>query len=127
MEFKGTPGKWFTSHRKSEESDMYSTEVYCVNGNTIATIHWYKKPPVKMSIDGSLKLVTGTYREANALLISKAPEMLENLHELTQILNGYIQEQANNNCFPNDIIQKVLKAEQLIKEATELKSEQPCK
>lgn len=80
MEFKGTPNKWHYTHRKqSNDSGMYSTEVFCENGKTIATLSWYPMPQKRKIIDGKPMLVTGTYREANALLISKSPLLLETI------------------------------------------------
>lgn len=81
MEFKGTLGKWFQAHRKSKHGE-YSTEVFCENGETICTLAWYPKPKEKAAVNGKLVLTTGTYREANAKLISKAPEMFELLKEI---------------------------------------------
>ncbi len=112
MQFKGTKGKWFIENLNQPKLGKYPAkeiDISAENTNNLCTI-WYSK-----NFNEETK--------ANALLISKAPELLENLNELTQIVNGYIQEQANNHCFPNDIIQKVLKAEQIIKEATELENQ----
>ena len=83
MEFKGTKGKWFNG---------IGTEIISMSGQ------------VKVS-----KVSGSNYEEAkaNALLISKAPEMLEMLINLTE--NYYI-------CC--HIAQKEVK--ELIKQATEL-------
>ena len=102
MQFKGTKGKW-----RLESNNSGLIKRVHVNDYGFAEVYFNTNSQSEEEY------------EANALLISKAPELLEKLNELTQIVNGYIQEQANNNCFPNDIIQKVLKAEQLIKEATD--------
>jgi hypothetical protein len=48
---------------------MFSTEVFCANGHTIASLAWYPMPMV----DG----VTKTYREGNARLMAAAPDLLE--------------------------------------------------
>ena len=58
-----TPGPWFQSHRKTASG--YSTEVYDVAGETIATL------PVKMP--GG---ITATAQEANATLMSASPDLL---------------------------------------------------
>jgi hypothetical protein len=65
-----TPGKWSFAHRKTADG-MFSTEVFCEAGKTVATLAWYPKP----TVNG----VTGTYREGNARLIAAAPEMLDAL------------------------------------------------
>jgi len=84
MEFKGTKGKWFQSHRKDPDSKkgMYSTQVYDENGSTIATLSWFPMPAVKEN--GQIKV--GTFREQNAKLIASAPEMFE---ELVKIMETY--------------------------------------
>lgn len=72
MELKYTPGPWLQSHRKNGNMnnghEMYSTQVYTPDGETIATIHWYPKPKNESG-------VIGTYREANAHLIAAAPDL----------------------------------------------------
>lgn len=81
MELKYTPGPWVQSHRKNGNMnnghEMYSTQVYTPDGETIATIHWYPKTKNESG-------VIGTYREANASLISAAPDLLEVLKELLE-------------------------------------------
>ena len=75
MEFKGTPGEWKQSHRQipNNKDGMYDTQVYTDDGETIATIHWYSKPPI---IENNVKTI-GSYRKENAKLIAAAPELLE--------------------------------------------------
>lgn len=75
--FKGTKGKWSQSHRiiPGSKKGMYSTQVYDELGETIATLAWYPADPIKEN--GVTKI--GTYREANAQLISCAPEILKML------------------------------------------------
>ena len=104
MEFKGTKGKWIQSHRKRPDSKKgyYSTQVYTEDGETIATIHWYPKP-----IENNL---IGTYRESNALLISKAPEFLKELVNEVEILKAMGLGDT----------ERCKRKERLIKEATEL-------
>lgn len=84
MEFKGTKGKWFYSHRQipNDPDGMYSTQVYDKHGDTICSLAWHRKPAEERVINGVKKLVYGTDREENALLISKAPEMLEMLKKI---------------------------------------------
>ena len=74
-----TPAPWFQSHRQ-KQGGAYSTEVYDVNGTTIATVDWY---PVKLA--GG---VTRTAREANAKLIAASPVMYEALKVARDILLG---------------------------------------
>ncbi len=55
-----TPTPWFQSHRKiaDNEDGMHSTEIYCKDGRTIATLAWY-------AVDKG-NGITGTSRRANA-------------------------------------------------------------
>lgn len=94
MEFKGTKGKWIVEDGK---------EIMC-NNNLISTGYGFM---VK-----NRYTVTEESR-ANALLISKAPEMLE-------MLIGFVErwDFVNPHLFHNAEIEQ---ARQLIKEATELK------
>lgn len=112
-EFKGTPGKWFQSHRKipNDPKGMYSTQVYTEDGETIASIHWYPKPPEKVIFEGKPATKRSSYRNENALLISKAPELLEALKELLDITSQFSHPKI-------DWIRG--NARNLIKEATEL-------
>lgn len=64
-----TPGPWSQSHRETRDG-MYSTEVYCADGETIAKCAWYPRPADPAT--GAI----GTYREANARLIAAAPDLL---------------------------------------------------
>jgi len=75
---KITPGEWFQSHRKipNDRNGMYSTQVYCEKGETIASISWYMKPKESAIYEGKPVLITGTYREGNAKLIAAAPTLL---------------------------------------------------
>ena len=84
MEFKGTPGEWKQSHRQipNNKDGMYDTQVYTDDGETIATIHWYSKPPI---IENNVKTI-GSYRKENAKLIAAAPELLK---QLQRALNLY--------------------------------------
>lgn len=103
--FKGTQGRWSQSHRKLQDGG-YSTQVYCEKGKTIATIDWYLSEPKERLIKGVKVITQGTDRGANALLISKAPEMLEMLKKCF-------------NYLPYDGDERK-QVEQLIKQATEL-------
>jgi threonine synthase len=92
MEFKGTKGKWYLQ----EFTDAY-TNIIRVKTETSDAIY----------LGSSSQNPNPEYRY-NALLISKAPEMLEMLKELKDRLEYY-----NDTVSVNEI-------EQLIKEATEL-------
>ena len=81
MEQTFTPGVWQYSHRKNKKGD-YSTEVYCEDGETIATLSWYPMPPRNEIIEGENRSVIGTYRDGNARLISQAPEMYDLLSRI---------------------------------------------
>jgi hypothetical protein len=52
---------------------MYSTEVYCADGETIARIAWYPHP-----VDTATGSI-GTYREANATRIVECVNALEGI------------------------------------------------
>ena len=100
MEFKGTKGKWIIVN---EFCDLESEK-----GESIASFHWnyedYHTTMVKNEIEG----------KHNALLISKAPEMLELINEF------YLM--CIQKTFPteHELEYMAEKAEKLIKEATEL-------
>ncbi len=88
-EFKGTKGKWFV--RKYDFStNVLTTEMNALGNESICFLN------SKSDFND----------EANALLISKAPEMLEMLKDILSSMRG-----ENFNISENEI-------EQLIKEAT---------
>ena len=94
MEFKGTKGKW------------YLRENFCTiasnKNNLLARVYDAKGNALHPEIEQDFEVV-----KANALLISKAPEMLEMLNLLLE----------GGDSIPE---WKKEKAKQLIKEATEL-------
>ena len=98
--FKGTKGKWhmMTGGFAKKGNPENMVQVYATNDDLEMICKVYK--------DGILTSSIQNY-QANALLISKAPEMLEMLEEIikTQLLYGSTIES---------------KIEKLIKEATEL-------
>ena len=104
MEFKGTKGKWkigvvpdYNDILKSAMLEVYSNSFWIC----------------KVQNNGVIGKKEG---KANALLISKAPEMLEMLNN---IVNGY--ELAEGEMWiPDYIGNYITEAKQLIKEATEL-------
>jgi len=96
MEFKGTKGKWKIKDIKSTlETEINSSEY------RIAKVKHYKGKNFNDPIEKEAK--------ANALLISKAPELLEMISELLKELefHGYRHSTTIYN------------AQNLIKEATE--------
>ena len=86
MEFKGTKGKWYF--------DKENAKVYKEDGNTLCVCY-------------HTNIINKKESEPNALLISKAPEMLEMLIKCKNTLKDVYE------CDVKDI-------EQLIKEATTL-------
>ena len=114
MEFKGTKGKW----RYSKEHDCITTSPQgIVEGSKIIC---QIKPNV--SFDD-----TGKEAEANALLISKAPEFYKEIYEtiidLKVLRNQILDASKTNHLFegmPELIDTWIERKEQLIKEATEL-------
>ena len=96
-EFKGTKGKWKIKDIKSTlETEINSSEY------RIAKVKHYKGKNFNDPIEKEAK--------ANALLISKAPEMLEMIQSLIE---------AKNNGNDWDSEELFIKAEVLIKESTE--------
>lgn len=93
MEFKGTKGKWHLNLNGGSVNDSYNSCVIDENDNSICNVFY-----------------THDENLANALLISKAPEMLETINELLKELryHGFNNSTAIYN------------AERLIKEATEI-------
>jgi len=95
MEFKGTKGKWEKYKTYNEED----TPIFSVTSKDGNIAHVY-----------NLQVCCGIQEttKANALLISKAPEMLEMLKDI-------LEAQDCGETFES------YKIEQLIKDATELK------
>ena len=130
MEFKGTKGKW---HSKVTASGMnkgaLAMRVFSENQNTLTD-----NGVCRLNVDEYSKNIQEEQIEmkANALLISKAPEMLEMLKSNLLILNNtlsYIEnieryvpmcDRSKFNTNVKLIDNKVKEAEQLIKQATEL-------
>jgi DNA integrity scanning protein DisA with diadenylate cyclase activity len=92
MEFKGTKGKWYVT----QDTHVWVDDSKICDCSNTGQFSFYRKKS-----DEEMK--------ANALLISKAPEMLDMLEKLKDRL-GYF----NDNVSVSEI-------KQLIKEATELK------
>ena len=114
MEFKGTKGKWIVRYEK--------------NSNGFVNIDLPNKRFI--TFYGKLKKINDVFPEetkANALLISKAPEMLEEtqdtIDELKLLKSTIIEASKTNNKLESvaEVIQNWIdRKEQLIKEATEL-------
>lgn len=95
MEFKGTKGKWRVDVYVGNE-DIETRNIVQVNGGiTVCKINRFSPYEIPIEV-----------QKANALLISKAPEMLELLQSL-----------VSSEMTPLAIRKQ---AKQLIKEATEL-------
>ena len=93
MKKQFTPGEWKQSHRKMPNSKdgMYSTQVYTEDGETICSLAWYPKPKEKGIHEGKEVMITGTYREANAQLISASTNMLEALIAITNNIDKWLE------------------------------------
>ena len=120
MEFKGTKGKWVIKDYRQE---------------TVLSLSKDRKDIV-IAECGNFYDVTGSYhrthedeQNANALLISKAPEMLEMLHkaklELSRIKGSMMahpdcEEGSEFDDYTNSAEEVENEIEQLIKQATEL-------
>ena len=114
MEFKGTKGNWIISSNFHIWAD--NTKIADCTNNNQATIYRRKKKKEM---------------KANALLISKAPEMLEKLKECIYILDVKCTDGCFNKTwidFQNgngedigiEIDRFIKESKQLIKEATKL-------
>jgi len=99
MEFKGTKGKWVLDGEKNKKY-MVVTE-YITEGNVICL------EPDICCVASREKWI------ANALLISKAPEMLEMLQKCAEFMDRVQAPSTSANNLKKEI-------EKLIKEATEL-------
>jgi len=94
-EFKGTKGKWIDRSHLSKDVTHIVRRIDTEDGTSICIVRTNNQEQA----------------EYNALLISKAPEMLEALKDLVK------QNEFRGYGEADD----VLRAKQLIKEATELK------
>jgi hypothetical protein len=104
MEFKGTKGEWVIENTPDYITPKCSTiEIYSL-GNMNGWI-------CKVQNNGVIEHLEG---KANALLISKAPEMLEMLKELREIFDKYEVD------FQSQFFKYKQPLEQLIKSATEI-------
>lgn len=93
MEFKGTKGKWIIDENGDVITDLkyYTGDIVCLKPEELeeSLVNW----------------------EANALLISKAPEMLEMLNRFLEITNSFVHPGVDHLRGS---------ARQLIKEATQI-------
>jgi len=103
MEFKGTKGKWVFNETQMKIKGSGDIEGHTVIAN------------VSPKMDFSRGMTT---QKANALLISKAPEMLEMLKDIIKQANEVVY--VNSMGASETYFQLINQAEQLIKEATEL-------
>jgi hypothetical protein len=118
-EFRGTKGKWFFDKTKNA--------ITSENVSGILATAWmtYKCEDIEERLEGEswlemrertkpIRIEKDVEQKANALLISKAPEMLEMLEELRGIFDKYSVD------FQSQFFKYKEPLEQLIKEATEL-------
>jgi hypothetical protein len=100
MEFKGTKGKWVLI----EKYDEMDTPSFSINSNESIIAHCY-----------NLQIADGKQEraKANALLMSKSPEMLK-------ILNWFVEYFDDLYVDASEVNDKVIETKQLIKEAIEL-------
>lgn len=105
MEFKGTKGRWVLSSSEN------------LNGRLLFVIQnaFYDSKPSDLLIHIT-SFSEVEIQKANALLISKAPEMLEMLKKISEFIDGY----ENVNYWARLLQREVPEIKQLIKEATEL-------
>lgn len=112
MEFKGTKGKWYLQ----PYTDAYTNIIRCDNGKGFDTLYLV-----------SARRDSCKEERYNGLLMSKAPEMLEELHETIidlKILKNQISDALKTNHLfegmPELIDGWINRKTKLIKEATEL-------
>lgn len=102
MEFKGTRGSWKkikTTGRK-KDTDAFWKSIISENGNTIC------------EVKGIHYGIPNNETISNALLISKAPELLSDLNDIVWLIErGATMEELE---------ERIKTSKQLIKEATEL-------
>lgn len=101
MKFKGTKEKWNLTIPK--ESNGY---VHIGDDGRIATCYTVNYSEDILGVSDETR--------ANALLISKAPEMLEMLKTIVSEFSHYKSAHGTSKCGA------ILKAEELIEEATEI-------
>jgi hypothetical protein len=101
MKTKHTPGLWLQKHREGSDG-MYRTEIYSEEYGGIATCEWTKNNHG----DG----VVSTFREANARLMTAAPELLEALIKLVPIAEKMMGKMPF-------VVDALLEAENAIKKA----------
>jgi hypothetical protein len=108
--FKGTKGTWLNKFNGCY-FDVYRKEDHEDGRSLAVSVILYESNPNVVGVNNISKL---DECKANALLISKAPEMLEMLEKISLVLDNFnppTKETALN--WSNEI-------KQLIKEATEL-------
>lgn len=103
MEFKGTKGKWRIKNLLNSKETEVVTDTY-----RICEVKHFDEQIDEVLIEPTLEEC-----KANALLISKAPEMMEELKHLVRALKTVSSFGATASIIEH--------AENLIKEATELK------
>jgi hypothetical protein len=118
MEFKGTKGKWEVTFHKSLNN---ACELSCIQNEN------HDNLPTDLHIMNSYFIDYSEVQRANALLISKSPEilkeLLETLTDLKILRNQIASEVKNNHLFegmPELMDKWIERKEKLIKEATEL-------
>ena len=111
MDFKGTKGKWKYKVIYGKNRPKITVQIPIIEN--------FNKELILGIIgedDCTVASCCCQEEHANALLISKAPEMLEMLQELVRSADGMF-----NNGEPSETYYQLInKAEKLIKEATEL-------
>ena len=110
MKFKGTKGKWSVGVAPEYNNTLKSAMIEIHTNNV-----WV----CKVQNNGIIQSEEGNY---NALLISKAPEMLEMLKESTEVIKWYMENSTSELSEPffNIGANQIEQTGQLINQATEL-------
>jgi hypothetical protein len=110
MEFKGTKGKWYIENFNEPKKGKYPADEIDISTETaenMCTV-WHCE-----ALSDEIK--------ANALLISKAPEMLEMLKSIVSDFEGdYVVDEVIVDQPYKWLIDRYKEAKQLIKETTEI-------
>lgn len=107
MEFKGTKTKWNLEffNGKGNVIDIYTNKE--IDGDVVAQVYSLQEKSYNEPFNEEMK--------ANALLISKAPEMLEMLKVITDNF-----PEVDMAMYTKEWQEKIKKAKQLIEEATNI-------